>query len=339
MQLVLISFETYFLGTKLIVDQEAALVQRALELITHSILENPVCLKPSISPADSKSTINEVLLIQYLYSNLKLINKFAAHVDAEYNLKRHERMDPKRISLTPSILNEVTQDIHFCEQIRESSLAITELISSGVELFLEPHEKAFTAEAAYDKLRLGIRVQCRAQIRLASCLVERLESQLKFFGLYREMQESTSIRLLTLLASIFLPMSLATGILSMQARFATLHYLLYDFCGVVIIFGTIIIAVFLVLKLFMVLVDQSTKLRVRPGAWVRYEHLIIWPLIFAGLSIVVGFWAIVFTSFMVGMIKDTGLGLKILGYGCAAYAGIFLVSAALISAVFLVESV
>ncbi len=32
-------------------------------------------------------------------------------------------------------------------------------------------------------------------------------------------------------------------------------------------------------------------------------------------------WALVFTSFMVGMIKDVGLGWKILGYGVAAYVG------------------
>jgi hypothetical protein len=37
---------------------------------------------------------------------------------------------------------------------------------------------------------------------------------------------------------------------------------------------------------------------------------------------VLTFWALVFTSFMVGMIKDVGLGLKILGYGCAACLGL-----------------
>ena len=40
-----------------------------------------------------------------------------------------------------------------------------------------------------------------------------------------------SITRLTVVAALFLPLSLGAGILSMQTRFVDLHYLLYDFFG------------------------------------------------------------------------------------------------------------
>jgi hypothetical protein len=300
------------------------LAQLALESITQSIL------KPNTNLAAGKSTTNQLLLVQYLYSHLKLLNNFTAHVDERYSEKRLKRMDPRRISLTPSILNEVTEDVLFCEYVHETSFDITQLVGSSVDLLSATLEKDIADGTAFRGLQIAIRIECQAQDSLASRLVERLESQLKFFGLFREIQESTSIRLLTLLASIFLPMSLASGILSMQTRFASLHYLLYDFCGVVTIFGTLIVTVFLVLKLFIVLMDQFTKARARFGRWLYYEQVLIWPAAFAVSSLVLGFWALIFTSFMVGMIKDIALGLRILGYGCATYVGLLVIGFVLV---------
>src|SRR5207248_2743778 len=62
-------------------------------------------------------------------------------------------------------------------------------------------------------------------------------------------QESEIVKRLTILAAVFLPLSLATGVLSMQTRFAHLGYLLYDLIGVFLLVGFIAILVFCILKL------------------------------------------------------------------------------------------
>lgn len=108
----------------------------------------------------------------------------------------------------------------------------------------------------------------------------------------------------------------------MQTRFANLHFLLYDFCGVIAIIGSLIIVVFLVLKVITILVDRVMRVRVQSRLLEIVLQLITMPFAVAFSSTLLTFWALIFTSFMVGMIKDVGLGLKILGYGCAAYLGV-----------------
>jgi hypothetical protein len=57
---------------------------------------------------------------------------------------------------------------------------------------------------------------------------------LRHATMQRDLEQSKSLRILTLLATFFLPMSLAAGVLSMQTRFKDLKVLLYDFFGVTV---------------------------------------------------------------------------------------------------------
>lgn len=63
------------------------------------------------------------------------------------------------------------------------------------------------------------------------------------------MFEAQNVRLLSILASIFLPVSLACGLLSMQTRFADLHVLVYDFFGVLALLGILVGVIFIALKI------------------------------------------------------------------------------------------
>lgn len=78
-----------------------------------------------------------------------------------------------------------------------------------------------------------------------------LEHHLKFLEMRRNIDESSNLRMLTVLATIFLPLSLACGILSMQTRFEDLSYLLYDFCGVIVILLTLVVVILAMVKSMM----------------------------------------------------------------------------------------
>ncbi|KAF3225636.1 hypothetical protein TWF106_002154 [Orbilia oligospora] len=60
----------------------------------------------------------------------------------------------------------------------------------------------------------------------------------------RQRQESRHIRKLAILATIFLPLSLATGLLSMQTRISELGNLLYDYVGVVVTLAWVLMLYF-----------------------------------------------------------------------------------------------
>jgi hypothetical protein len=98
----------------------------------------------------------------------------------------------------------------------------------------------------------------------------------------------------------------------MQTRLTELRYLLYDFVGVVVFFGTITFASVQLLRYYA----QSLK----GGNVHNVFHI-------EGLShraIILLEWVLIFSSFIVGMIKDVGLGLRILGYGTAGVTFLYL---------------
>jgi hypothetical protein len=84
----------------------------------------------------------------------------------------------------------------------------------------------------------------------------------------------------------------------MQNRFVDLHYLLYDFFGVIVLLGTITITVVVVLKLLSRLSEiQNT----------RVTHAKTRKIIRGGIAFMIVIpWAHIFCSFLVGMIKDVG---------------------------------
>ena len=126
---------------------------------------------------------------------------------------------------------------------------------------------------------------------------------------------------LTLLAAIFLPLSLSTSLLAMSTRLENLHTLLYDFVGVAIIFcGLAVVFYGVVLniqKLSRSTKDPSKKLK-RYGPAMRQlqesSRFFSWPLAYVLITV----------SFLVGMLKDIKLGGKVFGYLIAGVAGLFI---------------
>ncbi|KAF2685344.1 hypothetical protein K458DRAFT_417406 [Lentithecium fluviatile CBS 122367] len=125
-------------------------------------------------------------------------------------------------------------------------------------------------------------------------------------------KQASSVNQLTLLAALFLPLSLAAGVLSMQTRFADLHLLLFDFVGVVVILATLAM-LFAIVSRYGKEVGKLMLLGPGSGRG-RYHHLAFRYMRVGVLSL---WWLAISSSFLVGMIKDVVFGLKVFGFEAA----------------------
>lgn len=161
---------------------------------------------------------------------------------------------------------------------------------------------------------------CHQRCRNVERYIERLNRRFEGQNKYLNIRESKSVKTLTVLATIFLPLSLSTSILSMQTRFVDLNLLLYDFLGVFVIIGSLAVIMLLILKLVFRVRTQSTFLSMRLA--LPRSRKDQGRTCFGVLSTYYAMiWAIVIVSFVVGMTLDVIKGLKILGYGFAGMLG------------------
>ncbi|KAJ4348739.1 uncharacterized protein N0V89_010117 [Didymosphaeria variabile] len=236
--------------------------------------------------------------------------------------------DPGRTTITAVILKVFSRDSYFWELLNND---IT-LFGTAVESLLSSLQLAtnVTEPIELKELLIEVQGQSTAVERQASSITLGLDNRLKFLEMGRSLHESGRVQLLSLLAVVFLPLSLASSILSMQTRFVDLHYLLYDFFGVIFLLGTLTFFLFGILLLlrwaygtlynFMESITRSNLFRVVPGLsrirLGKYAPLVVILLMWVP-------WALIVASFLVGMNNDVGLGLRILGYGFAGITVLF----------------
>lgn len=185
-------------------------------------------------------------------------------------------------------------------------------VATVADSLLDMLSPLFRDSNSFGRLEKELRAMSKILISSTEDLVPRLETKLRFLETNRNIRESTSLWLITLFAAIFLPFSLASSLLSMQTRLADLHFLLYDFCGVIVFFGSLALVVVFAMK-------QFAK---RKGN----VHGIVKMNKGANLVAVLLGWFALVLSFLVGMTVDVGLGLKILYLGVAAFVGMLLLS-------------
>lgn len=149
--------------------------------------------------------------------------------------------------------------------------------------------------------------------------------------------ESQSVKRLTALATGFLPLSLAAGLLSMQMRLADLKFILYDFVGVGFLLFFLMFMVYFVLKQFFrttkwrpfgnllsldirnmkIVSDRKERLlKIKKGREIVQMTEVVFVVSVATCTV---------ASFLVGMLHSVFLGLKVWGYSVVATLGLFLV--------------
>jgi hypothetical protein len=98
---------------------------------------------------------------------------------------------------------------------------------------------------------IGLRFRCTQVVDIATRLVEMHQQDLKAFQDTQSIHESEGVKRLTILAAIFLPLSLSSSMLAMSTRFVDLHLLLFDFLGVFVLLGSIAICLYFMVIVFI----------------------------------------------------------------------------------------
>jgi hypothetical protein len=220
--------------------------------------------------------------------------------------------DQEETGINTLLLRAISKWIYAYDELNREISEVTIVADSLLNMLLLEHGPSKTQLRRLDVELRGI---CGDVNRRSSSLATRLQSRLQLFEMSRNIGESSRLWLLSLLASIFLPLSLASSLLSMQTRLVDLHYLLYDFCGVIVFFGTIAIVFIMFLK------NVSSKKGSVHGVFQVKKHtVLVW---------IVLQWVLVLASFLVGMISNVPVGLKVLGYGSGAMLGLLVVGSLL----------
>jgi hypothetical protein len=265
----------------------------------------------------SPSNWRKTFLLQSYHACLNLLAGFLQEFSTDYVTARKRDYDTQHSKLLKWHIEKMAADVELYRQLSDTGNSIAENVDSLLEAIR-------VADDGDDDTRLReltilgaeLRRSCRdVQAQLAK-FTDDLQHRLKFLELRRNVTQTDSVERLTLLATLFLPMSLAAGLLSMQSRFKDLGYLLYDFVGVVVLLGCLA----MVALAFIIALSFARELDSRLMWYPLYRGYIRWILAFWRVVSVALFTALLLASFLVGMFKNVVLGGRFLGYGTIVIA-------------------
>jgi hypothetical protein len=260
-------------------------------------------------------------LLQYLHANINLFSDFLNVFIRDYVEPRRPDFDPRVSRLRRWVLDEITMDSYHYHQLINVAHELADIIESLVDV-LKLSKSAMDTEANSTFLALEQELSgyCRDTRGRVSRLADDMANNLKLLDLDRNMSQTTNVQLLTILATLSIPLSIASGVLSMQSRFADLGVLLYDFFGVACLLGATAFVILMTMESYDVLKETITRFHKNLiSQLITQQAWVILVVILVVLGLAAG--AIIPASFVVGMFKDVVLGSKILGYGLAATIG------------------
>jgi hypothetical protein len=149
---------------------------------------------------------------------------------------------------------------------------------------------------------------------MAENLVGRSNRALSFFVANLSQNQADSARRLTIVASIFLPLTLSASLMAMTTHVRSLGDLWYDWVGLCVTTGTTILVIFSVWK-------HAEK------ATFRAPLIHIRPILLSIVDMVLVPWGyylllVVTASFLVGMFHTKRTALDVLKYGVAGVSGL-----------------
>lgn len=263
---------------------------------------------PLLKKVDLCQRRKQVLLLWFYHVHLSHTIRSFEEVRWIYQRIREPRVNPGKFKLLPHLLDEVIADANLFKGLE----AMAEDLTSTLEALLGVVGVGFEGNAEFNIVAADLRGLSSDLRRKAGELPRTLAHHLHFLEMRRSIGESNRLSMLTILASIFLPLSLACGILSMQTRLKDLNYLLYDFCGVVVLLLTLV-------ALLLLFVKGLTTIVSKRSGWDSSEKKFVTG---AFAAIVSSIWAVILASFIVGWAVDVRLGGLVLGYGLAGLIGI-----------------
>ncbi|KAI0849387.1 hypothetical protein F5Y00DRAFT_66020 [Daldinia vernicosa] len=277
-----------------------------------------------------------LFLLQCQHAALNIFSNFLELMAITYTDRRSRDFDPRLSGLRRWQLEAIMSDSQLYREFSDCGSELVATIESLLDIVMSiTGNENEDQQAALLVLDKALRGCCKdTKLRLTR-FSDGLEHSLKFLSMARELNQSGNVQNLTLLATIFLPLSLAAGVLSMQSRFKDLGTLLYDFFGVVVLLATIVV---LFLGAMFILANIK-ELESRLLKYQIYRHFGRRLLLSSFALILITFGALVLSSFVVGMFKDVVLGASILGYGTLVLVFGPIVIAALVLGVRLIVDV
>jgi hypothetical protein len=171
-------------------------------------------------------------------------------------------------------------------------------------------------------------------------LVQDLEVDLMSKSARSEQAQTESVKRLTILAAIFLPLSLSSSLLSMSSKITELGVLWYDYFAISVSMALLMVVAYAGMRGWQADASQRHhRLPLPTDSFVmrvnKHFHLFLGYLYdillghiyeqglltllsyFFGLAVVASFW--------VGVVQEMSLGLKILGYATAGFAACLII--------------
>lgn len=144
----------------------------------------------------------------------------------------------------PTTIARIRNCTEYCKHV-DQLVAMTRLTIDNLEL--EFLNSVPTTLAEY---LLEVSASSTQLAQISRDNTQRYESAWMAYRDTLDVCESQGVKRLTLLATIFLPLSLSASILAMNARFRDLHLLLFDFVGVFFVLGSfaLMIYIFIVIR-------------------------------------------------------------------------------------------
>ncbi|KAG2024277.1 hypothetical protein GB937_003928 [Aspergillus fischeri] len=297
-------------------DQESSFYSPAAKLVLESLLR----LEPVYRPIRTEENWKQTFLLQYQHANLNLFLRSLQEFENEYVPQRRRDFDARSSKLRRWVLREMATDASYYCLLSNIGNDLAETLESLLNVAMktlpELRDSDFNTGTTFSRIETELREYCKEIRNRLARLNNEMDKNVKFLDLDRTLKQARNVERLTILATIFLPLSLAAGILSMQSRFKDAGVLLYDFLGVSVLLGAFAVAVVVSLAFFNLIEEDVTKL-FKANIFKRIWRLVLWYLALHILAI----GLLILTSFTVGMFKDVVLGWFILGYGLAVAIG------------------
>ncbi|EWG54718.1 hypothetical protein FVEG_17376 [Fusarium verticillioides 7600] len=282
-------------------------------------------LDPFYITVRSNDNWRQLFLLQFHHACMKLFISFLNILEAdEIDHADDAATNPSKAELRQWNLKTIIKRSYEYQDLAEmgrklicTTESLIDVVRSMSPVVDTPlHTNKFMA------IDMELRGLCREAREQLQNFSDRLDHDLKYLELARNINQNRSVQQLTLLATIFLPLSLAAGVLSMQTRFKDLGTLLYDFFGVVVLLAAIVLIIMILLSLVAVVKELDSKFLRNESYRESFRGKFL-------LAVNIGFFVfgcLVLSSFLVGMFKDVTLGARILWYGVAAICGLWVVA-------------
>lgn len=190
------------------------------------------------------ATLEDPARVRILFVKRLLLALFELHIGELTDLCRRtvpsttREMLKRGVANVPTTIAQIRNCTEYCTHVGQLA-AMTGHCIDNIEL--EFPDSVPTSLAEY---LLELRTSSTWLVQISHDNTQRYESSWTAYRDTLNVRESQGVRRLTLLATIFLPLSLASSILAMSTRFRDLHLLLFDFVAVFTVLSSVALLIY-----------------------------------------------------------------------------------------------